>query len=238
MLLVRYALPTVEIKLICKIIKVVIVLHPAGELHQRKDCVELFGDCRFQRIGVDRRGGEIIKLRRYLPLFLIRYDHITNAEVDTERRFCVLNPCHEGSADSGVFLCYRNGSHILDLKGNEIVAGVSRYDFFQYRFELFRRIRYLSEQEINVNGNTAVKVREGVDEQSAFQYEIFRIFGFSQSAQKLFLAEELQAELIASTAFRSLVFEPCEHGCGHISHSEAPPLHSSSFCKRPFPLRI
>ena len=45
----------------------------------------------------------------------------------------------------------------------------------------------------------------------------------SKSAQKFFLAEELQAELIASPAFGSFIFESCEHGSGNISHSAAPP---------------
>lgn len=207
-------------------------------VREHPDSIELFGNGCFQRIGVDRRSVKIVKLRRYFPLLLLRYDYITNAEVDTERRFRVFDFCDEGSADSGVFLCYCNGSHVLDLKCDEIVVGFGCYDFFQYNFELFRRVWYLSEKKIHVNGNAAVKISKGVDEQSAFQDEVFRIFGFFQSAQEFLLAEELQAELIASAAFGSFIFEPCEHGCSNISHSAAPPLHSSFFYKRPFPLHI
>ena len=42
----------------------------------------------------------------------------------------------------------------------------------------FRRVWYLPKKKIYVNGNAAVKVCKGVDEQTAFQDEIFRIFGF------------------------------------------------------------
>ena len=54
--------------------------------------------------------------------------------------------------------------------------------------------------------DTTVKISKGVDEQSAFQNEVSRIFGLFQSAQEFLLAKKLQAELIASAAFGSFVF--------------------------------
>lgn len=140
--------------------------------------------------------------------------------------------------DTGVLLCHSNGSHIFDFKCDKIVACLGCNDPLQYRLELFRCIGHLSEQKIHISRNTAIEIREGIEEQAAFENKVFRIFRLFQTAQELFLAEKLQAELIASAAFCRFVFEPCKHGCSYVSHSAAPPSHSSFSYKRPFPLRI
>ena len=38
------------------------------------------------------------------------------------------------SSDTGVFFSNRNGRNIFNFKGNKIISGRRRYDFFQYRF--------------------------------------------------------------------------------------------------------
>lgn len=87
-----------------------------------------------------------------------------------------MNPCHEGSANTGVLFCHGNGSHILNFKCGKIVARFGCNDLLQYCLKLFRCIGHLSEQKIHISGNTAIKIREGIEEQSAVQNEIFRIF--------------------------------------------------------------
>ena len=167
---------SVKIKLVCKIIEIVIILHPAGELHQAEDRIQLFGNSRFQRIGIDRRRLKTVKLRWYLPLFLSRHDDIPHTEINAKRSFCVLYPCYEGSANTGVLLCHSNGSHSFDFKCDKIVACFGCNNLLQYRLKLFRCIGHLSEQKIHISRNTAIEIREGIEKQSAFENQVFRIF--------------------------------------------------------------
>ena len=158
---------TVEIELVCKIIEIVIILHPTGKFHQAENCIQLFGNGRFQRIRIDRRSLKTVKLRWYLPLFLSRHDDIPHTEINAKRSFCVLYPCCEGSTNTGVLLCHSNGSHIFDFKCDKIVACLGCNDPLQYRLKLFRCIGHLSEQKIHISRNTAIEIREGIEEQSA-----------------------------------------------------------------------
>ena len=77
---------------------------------------------------------------------------------------------------TGVLLCHSNGSHSFDFKCDKIVDCFGCNDLLQYRLKLFRCIWHLSEQEIHISRNTAIEIREGLEEQSAFENQVFRIF--------------------------------------------------------------
>ena len=112
----------------------------------------------------------------YLPLFLPWHDDVPYAEINAKGRFCILYLCHKGSANTGVLLCYGNRSHGFYFKCDKIVACFGCNDLFQYYPELFRCIGHLSEQKIHIRRDTTIKIREGIEEQSAFENKVFRIF--------------------------------------------------------------
>ena len=126
-------------------------------------------------------------------------------------------------ADSRILFGDGDRYNIFDFKSDKIVSGRYSDNFLQYGFQLLGRIRHLSEQKININRYSAVKVGEGIDKQAALKHKVFCIFGFLQTAQEFLLAKELQTKLIASSAFGSPVFQSCKHGCRYISHSATHP---------------
>ena len=124
----------IEIELVCNVINIVVVFHSAGEFHQTEDCVYLFCNGGFNRIGVDGWCIKICELCWDLPLFLLRHNNVAYTEINAEGCFGVLNTSDNRCSYTGILFSNRYGRNILDFEGYKVIAGLYSNDFFKNGF--------------------------------------------------------------------------------------------------------
>lgn len=82
-----------------------------------------------------------------------------------------------GGAIMGSYPYPRNGILKMDyLKCNKFIFSRRCDNFFKHNSQLFRSVRHLSKQKINIDCNSTVKFGKRINKQSAFENKIFCIF--------------------------------------------------------------
>ena len=98
---------------------------------------------------------------------MFRNDDISNTKVNTKGCPGVFDPCHYRCADTGILFGDRNGCGVFDFKGDKIISGGNSNDLFQNGSDLLRGVGDLTQQEVHIDGNPTVKLRNRIYEQAA-----------------------------------------------------------------------
>lgn len=121
--------------------------------------------------------GGIRQLHRNCSFLRGWNNDITHSEVQVKRRPGVFDLPYQLEADSGIFSLGGYGLKSPGRKRDKVIATVNRNNLIHHPLDIFDCPRELPEQKVNIHGGATFKICQRINEQAAFENQIFCVTG-------------------------------------------------------------